>query len=203
MTKKVKLSPSMTEVEFDNGYWYTVELKHFAEEIGVPSVSNLRKDELEKSIKHFLRTGQIKSLPQKSLPKTGVKDVEKGLSLQLPIVIYRSNKETKDFIIKEAQKIEPNLKEKSGVRYRLNRWREEQLAQGKKITYEDLVKQYVKLNRSEGSFSRIAHGRYINFVADFMAGKKQATRAEAVKAWEELKKLDTPKTYEAWKKHQK
>lgn len=203
MTEKIKLSLSMTEAQFDNGYWYTVELKNFAKEIGIPSVSKLRKDEIEKSIKHFLRTGEIKSPTKRDLSKAGVKDVEMGLSLKLPIVNYTNNKETKGFIVKEAKKIAPDLKEKSGVRYRLNRWREEQLMNGIKITYEDLVKQYIKLNQTEGSFARIPHGRYINFVSDFLAGETNATRSKAIKAWEQLKKLDTPKTYEAWKKHQK
>ncbi len=61
MAKNVKLSRSMTEVQFDNGYWYTAELKDFAKEIRIPSFSKLRKDELEDSIKHFLHTGKVKN----------------------------------------------------------------------------------------------------------------------------------------------
>ena len=38
----------MTLTEFDNGYWYATELKEFAEAIGIPSATKLRKDELEK-----------------------------------------------------------------------------------------------------------------------------------------------------------
>lgn len=189
----------MTEAQFDNGYWYTAELKHFAKELGIPAASKLRKDELETSIKHFLRTGDVKNLSRRKLTRPGIKDVEKGLSLSLPIVNYTSNKETKRFIVEEAKKMTPNLRERSGAWYRLNRWREEQLAEGEEITYEDLVRQYITLNEREGSFSRIPQGRYINFVADYLAGEKNATRSEAIKAWEQLKQLDTPKTYEAWK----
>lgn len=193
----------MTETQFDNGYWYAAELKDFAKEIGIPSASKLRKDEIEKSVKHFLQTGEIKSPTKRDLTKTGVKDVAIGISLKLPIINYTSNKETKEFIVREAKKIAPNLKEKSGVRYRLNRWREEQLTNSIKITYGDLVKQYIKLNQTEGSFSRIPHGRYINFMSDFFAGETNATRSKAVKAWEQLKKLDVPKSYKAWKNHKK
>jgi hypothetical protein len=98
------------------------------------------------------------ALPTKrSRAKSGRKDVEKGLSLDLPIVHYTSNRETKDFIVHEAQKIAPGLKRKSGARYRLNRWREEQLTKGMKITYRDLVEQYVKLNQRAEPFEQIPY----------------------------------------------
>jgi hypothetical protein len=58
---KTTLSRSMTLTQFDNGYWYAAELKEFAETIGIPSANKLRKDELETAIKHFLKTGKIKS----------------------------------------------------------------------------------------------------------------------------------------------
>ena len=132
----------MTEMQFDNGYWYALEVKIFAGEIGIPSASKLRKDELELLIKHFLRTGEVKGPTRISLKKPGVKDIETGLSLRLPVVNYTSNKETKDFILKEALRIAPDLRRKGGASYRLNRWRDEQIDNGINITYEDLVKQY-------------------------------------------------------------
>jgi 2-polyprenyl-3-methyl-5-hydroxy-6-metoxy-1,4-benzoquinol methylase len=39
---------SRTSTQFDNGYWYATELKDFAETIGIPSASRLRKNELER-----------------------------------------------------------------------------------------------------------------------------------------------------------
>jgi hypothetical protein len=201
MLKKPTLSKSMTEEQFDNGYWYAVEIKAFADEIGIPFASKLRKDELEKLLKHFLRTGEVSNPTRRNLSKSGVRDIEKGLNLKLPVVTYTSNKETKDFIVKEALKIAPNLKRKSGARYRLNRWREEQIDKGVKITYEDLVRKYVELNQLEGSFPQVPHGRYVNFISNFLAGEKDSTREQAVSAWGQLKKLDVPKNYPAWKKY--
>ena len=201
MPKKPKLSRSMTAEQFDNGYWYALEIKAFADEIGIPLASRLRKDELEELIKHFLRTGEAKGPTRKHLSKSGVRDIERGLSLKLPVVNYTSNKETKDFIVKEAWKLVPNLKRKSGARYRLNRWREQRIDKGIKITYEDLVKQYVRLNQLEGSFPQAPSGRYINFLSNFLAAEKNATREQAVKAWRQLKKLDIPKDYRSWKKY--
>jgi hypothetical protein len=96
-------------------------------------------------------------------------------------------------------KIAPDLKRKSGARYRLNRWREEKIKRGVEITYRDLIEEYVRLNQVEGSFPRVPSGRYINFLSDFLAGEKKATREQGIKAWKQLKKADIPKTYRAWK----
>jgi len=203
MPKKIKLSKSITEKQFDNGYWYAVEIKAFADEIGIPLAAKLRKDELEELIKHFLRTGQVRSSGRKILSKSGVSDIEMGLHLKLPVVRYTSNRQTKDFIVREAMKLAPNLKRKSGARYRLNRWREEQIAKGIKITYEDLVRKYIKLNQVEGSFPQVQvpSGRYIYFMSDFLSGEKGSTREQAMNVWRQLKKLDIPKNYRAWKKY--
>lgn len=188
----------MTLSQFDNGYWYTTELKQFAETIGIPSASKLRKDELEKGIKLFLKTGKIKSPTRRSLSRSGTRDVERGLRLDLPVVIYTNDKETERFLEREAQKLAPGLTRKPGVRYRLNRWREEQLSKGVKLTYRALVEEYVRLNKTEARFRPIPHGRYINFVSDFLTAEKGATRQQAVRAWKELKTMDVPKIYRSW-----
>ncbi len=193
----------MSETEFENGYWYAFEIKVFSKEIGIPLATKLRKDELEKLIKIFLRTGKIENPKRKNISKSKIKDLEKGLSLNLPIENYTSNRETKDFIVKEALKIAPNLKRKSGVSYRINRWREEQINKGRKITYGDLVRQYVKLNQVVGKFEKVPVVRYINFLSEFLAKEKSVSRKQAIAAWNELKKLNIPKTFEAWKKNRK
>jgi hypothetical protein len=189
----------MTLAQFENGYWYATELKKFADTIGIPRASRLRKDELEQAIKLFIGTGEIKS-PSKSFSASGTKDVERGLSLDLPVVVYANNKETKTFLEREAQKLAPGLKRKSGARYRLNRWREEQLIKGIKLTYEGLVKEYVRLNQTREPFAQIPHGRYINFMSDFLAAEKGATREQAIRVWKKLKTLDVPKNYRSWVK---
>jgi hypothetical protein len=206
MSKKTRkpagLHPAMTEIEFDNGYWYTTDLREFADKIGIPSAGKLRKDELEKAIKHFIRTKEVKHFARRAMTKEGPKDIDKGLHLDLPVVNYTSNRETKDFIEREAAMLEPNFKRKSGTRYLLNRWREEQLASGRPITYRDLVNQAIELNRTKNGPLRAEHGRYCNFISDFMANKR-GSHSEAVAAWKALKKMDAPKTYEAWAKARK
>jgi len=197
---KSGLRLSMKLSEFDNGYWYATEIKSFAKSIGIAHSGKLRKDELEEMIRQFLKTGKMAAPGKRRWAPSGESDLKKGLRLGLPIVHYVGNRETKAFIAREALKMAPGMRKKSGARYRLNRWREEALAKGRRITYGDLVRQYVTLNRSEKPFKPIPVGRYINFLSEFLSSGKNATRSKAIQAWKELKTLAIPKRYREWKK---
>jgi hypothetical protein len=189
----------MTPREFENGYWYAAELKIFGERIGIPSATRLRKDELEQAIVAYLRTGTAALPTKRSLRRPGIPDVERGLTLKRRIEHYTSNRTTKDFIIEQARILAPDVRQKSGVWYRLNRWRESQITAGRKPTYGDLIRQYIALNRMP-AFQKIPHGRYINFLAAFHSANPDATRAQALAAWRKLKRLDAPKVYASWAK---
>jgi hypothetical protein len=193
----------MSEDEFDNGYWYANQLRDFAARIGISSPRRLRKDQLERALKLFIRTGRVEQSRAPRRSRADERDVEKGLRLDLPVVNYTSNRETKAFIEREAAKLEPGFKRVPGTRYPLNRWREEQLAAGHRITYRDLISHAIALNKTKRGPLRIEHGRYINFISDFAAANKQASRAEALQAWRELKAMNAPKTYESWAKARK
>ena len=197
----MRLSTSMTAAQFENGYWYAVELKQFAKRLGIPSANKLRKDELERAIRLFLESGKIKNPTKRRLSTLGTRDVERGLRLDLQVMVYTNDKETKAFLERESQKLAPGLKRKSGARYRLNRWREDQLVKGVKLTYRDLVAEYVRLNQTTKPFPHIPQVRYINFVADFLAAEKGATREQAIREWKKLKRLDIPKDYYSWARH--
>jgi hypothetical protein len=197
-TRKRKLSAAMTSRAFDNGYWYAAELRLFAVKMRIPSASKLRKDQLEAAIKDLLFGVGAKVAAISVTPKPGPRDVDRGLRLDLPVVHYTSNKETKLFIEREASKIQPGFERASGTRYLLNRWREEQIAAGRRITYRDLVLQAIALNQSKRGPLRIEHGRYMNFITDYMAENKGAPHDDAVRAWHEVEAMDAPKTYAAW-----
>ncbi len=188
----------MTITQFDHGYWYATELKDFARELGIPSPSAFRKDELEQAIKVFLRTGAIVQPTRRKPSAPTDKDVERGLHLDLPVVRYTNDPETKQFLEQAARKLVPGLKRRSGARYRLNRWREVQILNGVRLRYRDLVDEYIRLNQSTDRFAQVPHGRYINFMSDFLAAQNGATKEQAIKAWAILKKMDVPKTYSAW-----
>jgi len=191
------LSPAMTLRDFQNGYWYAGQLRTFAARIGIPAAKKLRKDELETAIVAFLRTGEMTLPTKRSLRRTGVRDIDRGLTLKLTIEHYISNRVTKDFIIEQAHRLAPGVRPKSGVWYRLNRWREQQITTGMRPTYGDLVRQFIVLNRMP-EFQKIPYVCYINFLAAFHGAEKTATRAEAIAAWKALKKRDCPKDYASW-----
>ncbi|MEL7023547.1 MAG: hypothetical protein AAGL69_07330 [Pseudomonadota bacterium] len=193
-----KLNPKMSVEAFDDGYWYASDLKRFASALGFRGVSRLRKDQLEPLIRDHLVTGE---LPKSGSGRGGTvarKDPD-VLSLQTRIVHYVSNKATKSFIKSEATKIHGAVPTKSGAWYWLNRWREENVAHG--ITYLDLVNHYIKLCSEPGRLPQIPSARMNNFASDFLAANA-GTRQEAMHAWEQLKGLKIPKTFEAWKAHQ-
>ena len=96
----------------------------------------LRKDELERAIRLFLATGKAENRTNRNISTSGTRDVERGLKLELEVVRYTNDEETKSFLEREAQKRVPGLKRKSGVRYRFNHWREEQLVNGVRLTSE-------------------------------------------------------------------
>lgn len=203
MVKRINLNKKMSVSQFDNGYWYATEIKAFAKEIGVVGTSRLRKDELEILIRSFLATGRVPKSKRNLATPDGPKDSDRGLRSKLPVRKYTNNRETWEFIVKSARKEDKKFKEKSGARYRLNRWREKQIADGDRITYGDLVKEFVRLCKIEGPYPQAPSGRYINFLSDFLAMEEGATREQAIGAWRNLKMLDIPKSYSSWKKHTK
>jgi hypothetical protein len=192
-----RLSKRMSLQAFENGYWYLADLVAFGKELGLHAAHRMRKNELEGSIKTFIRTGRLPRTTRSKRATAGAKDLDQGLALDLRISSYTSNRQTKTFIARAAQRKTPGIKEKSGVWYRLNRWREAEVEK-RAVTYGDLVDQYIALNSLE-RFERIPHGRYINFVADFLAADKGVSRAGAIAAWKQLKKMEAPKTYASWK----
>lgn len=196
MTQSKNLHNVSTVSEFESGYWYALELKQFARDIGVPNSSKLRKDQLEEIIKNYIQFGDEAISIKKTITKKGKSD---KLSLNTYIQHYVSNKKTKSFIIAEALKLCPELPKKSGVWYWINRWREEQFEK-KKITYLNLVQYFVKLSTQEGRLPQIPSARFNNFITDFLSAN-EGNKDEAKAAWEQLKSFKIPKTYEAWKEH--
>ena len=191
----------MTVDEFDTGYWYALALKRFAKALGIGASARMRKDELEAAIRSYLVTGKYPRVEPRRVLRGIPKDVERGLRLDLPIRRYTNDARTKTFIETQARKLSPAHRQRSGARYRLNRWREQRIAAGKTPTYGDLVREYVRLCRPAVKFDRVAHGRYyVYFMADFLRGEPEASRAAAIRAWHELKRLDVAKSYGAWKK---
>lgn len=199
-TMEKRLTRDITEKEFETNYWYASELKGFAKRIGIANSSKLRKDELKQLIKYFLKTKKVKNAKRKNIVKSGKKDIEIGLTKSLPIRNYTGNKQTKEFIVNEARKIVSNLKIKSGVWYRINRWRDEKITSERPITYGDLIDKFLELNQTEKKFEKIPSTLFNNFISDYLKNETQSTRKQALKEWKKLKTLNIKKDYKSWKK---
>jgi len=193
MGKIIKLS----EQEFINKYWYASELKELAKNLGILKTEKLRKDELEEIILNYIKTGEINIPLKKQLNyKSNMEDI---LRLKTIIKNYKNNKKTWVFIIREVNRLQPDFKIKSGSKYWLNRWREEEIQKGKAITYGDLVNEFIRLNHID-RLPQIPSAKFNNFITDYLKNEKGKTRTDAIKAWEELKKMNKPKDYNSWKK---
>lgn len=202
MSKTTSLYKIKTVAEFESGYWYALELKKFATDIGVANSAKLRKDQLEEIIKSYIEFGvlPVKGVTVKKQKLVRKKDKADKLCLTQPIQHYVSNKATKSFIMAEALKIYPDLPKKSGVWYWTNRWREDKLEQQQNITYLDLIKHFVQLSTQKERLPQIPSARFNNFISDFLAAN-EGNKEEAKTAWEQLKSLNIPKTYAAWKEY--
>ncbi len=191
------LSRRMSLRAFENGYWYQTELVAFGKSLGLPAAHRMRKNELVPAIKTYLETGRLPRTVSAKPLKKGTRDLDAGLSLRLTISNYTSNRETKDFLRQSARKKDPGVAEKPGVWYRLNRWREAEVAK-RAVTYGELVERYIALNRLE-RFDRIPYDCYVNFLSEYLENEKDATHKQARAAWKKLKALDAPKNYRSWK----
>jgi hypothetical protein len=151
-----RLSKTMTVRQFDHGYWYATEIKKFC----AGSWSSVCGQVAE---------GRAREGDQASLSRSGINDVDLGLRLDLPVVLYTNDRETKAFLDREARKLDPSYKRRSGSRYRLNRWWDARLSRGVRITYRDVVREY-----------------------------PGTTMASAIRAWKRVKAMDSPKNYRAF-----
>ena len=171
------------------------ELKILAKSLEIPFDSKTRKDQLEKMIIQFLETGTVNKNCYRS--KSRNKDI---LNSHTYVENFSNKKETWEFIHSEMDKRVPGLKPKSGAKYWLNRWIEDKLSDGEKITYNDVICEYIRLNKTEGKLPQIPSCKFNNFISDYLANEKNATREEALEAWNELKAIKAKKDYITWKK---
>ena len=187
----------MTITEFENTYWYTSELKALAKSLKIPVDSKIRKDQLEALIIQFLKTGTVNQ-KNRFRSKSRDRDI---LNNHTYVENFSNKKETWEFIQSEMDKRVPGLKPKSGAKYWLNRWIENKLSDGEKITYNDVICEYIRLNKIEGKLPQIPSCKFNNFISDYLANEKNATREDALDAWTKLKDMKVKKDYITWKKN--
>ena len=190
-------SNMMTIKEFENTYWYTSELKALAKSLKIPVDSKIRKDQLEALIIQFLKTGTANK-KNSYRSKSRNRDI---LNNHTYVENFSNKKETWAFIHSEMDKRVRGLKPKSGAKYWLNRWIENKLSHGEKITYDDVICEYIRLNQTEGRLPQIPSCKFNNFISNYLANEKNVTREDALKAWNKLKDMKAKKDYITWKKN--
>ena len=186
----------MTIQEFENKYWYMNELKALAKSLKIPVDSRTRKDQLEDMIIQFLEIGTVNKKNSFRIKNRNI-DILNNHSY---VKNFRNKKETWEFINSEMDKRVPGLKPKSGAKYWLNRWIENKLSNGEKITYNDVVCEYIRLNKTEEKLPQIPSCKFNNFISDYLANEKNTTRKDALEAWTMLKDMKVKKDYITWKK---
>ena len=186
----------MTIQEFENKYWYMNELKALAKSLKIPVDSRTRKDQLEDMIIQFLEIGTVNKKNSFRIKNRNI-DILNNHSY---VKNFRNKKETWEFINSEMDKRVPGLKPKSGAKYWLNRWIENKLSNGEKITYNDVVCEYIQLNKTEEKLPQIPSCKFNNFISDYLANEKNAKRKDALEAWTMLKDMKVKKDYITWKK---
>ena len=186
----------MTIKEFENKYWYMSELKALAKSLEIPFDSRTRKDQLEDMIIQFLEIGTVNKKNSCRIKNRNI-DILNNHSY---VKNFRNKKETWEFINSEMDKRVPGLKPKSGAKYWLNRWIENKLSNGEKITYNDVIGEYIRLNKTEEKLPQIPSCKFNNFISDYLANEKNATRKNALEAWTMLKDMKVKKDYITWEK---
>jgi hypothetical protein len=194
----MELDPAMSVSDFESSYFYAADLKRVARELGI-TIGNARKHEIESLILEFLRTGRVpEHHPVKPRQAGRPRDVLTPATL---VVNYVGDKRTKSLLLEIVRSWSPTIADKSGQWCWLNDWRRQQQAAGTKFTYEDLAARLRQLMETDGRLPQIPSARMNNFLTDFRAdpANSDASRDEAMAAWQLLKASKGPKTFEHYK----
>ena len=67
--------------------------------------------------------------------------------------------------------------------------------------YNDVIGEYIRLNKTEEKLPQIPSCKFNNFISDYLANEKNATREEGLDAWNKLKAMKVKKDYITWEKN--
>lgn len=183
------LTKNISVESFRDFYWLKEELQSFCRQNGISASGS--KIEISDRIEIFLRTGEI----EKPIKKTKVnKKIEPRVDLSLDTVItedHRCSQDVRAFFKTVILKfhfstyIQNYFKNNVGKTYRdvVNAWNEEE-GRKKEPTYKKKIDPQFEYNQ---------------FIRDFFADTKNQgkNREEAIKAWNEIKKLPGSNKYES------
>jgi len=158
------LSKALTVKQFNEHYYDKKALMQFCRLVGLPSSG--AKPVLNQRIAHYLATGECLSMP-KSI-RFGGADSEGGLSLDKPVVHYKSDVATRRFL-------EAHVRGLKRFSAKVQKDIKEALAHETLITYGDVVKMYHEHLADQAHAkkhhlaTRVTHGacQYNQFAIDY------------------------------------
>ena len=193
INKRPRLTSKTSAEVFKNFYWLKKELTEFCTKNGLSTAG--MKPEIANRIYVFLKTGQ--KLKPKSVEITNILDSDKPITPQTLVVNYKNDPATREFFIKH---IGAHFKFSA----RINIFRNEQLAAGKKLTYGDLIKHWLKEHEQRKNKSIklpiMASCEYNQFTRDFYTAEPNAERKTVIAAWKKIRSVAGKHTYANWKK---
>lgn len=161
-----RLNPDMSVQEFNDGYFYAVEVKRFAQELGIP-VGSRRKFELEQLVRERLATGRA-ATGTPVLPRN-VDGSRDSLASDAVVKNYVGSKETKVFLRNLVHAEVPGLRDKSGQWCLLNDWRRQRQEARVRFTYHDLAARLRELMGTKGRLPQVPSAQMNNFITDYRA----------------------------------
>ena len=191
--KRPTLTPKTSAEIFKNFYWLKKELTDFCVTHGLSTAG--MKLEVTNRIYAFLKTG--KRLKPEFAKISNDLDSDKAITPQTLVINYKNDPATREFFIKH---IGSHFKFSA----RVNIFRNEQLAAGKKLTYGDLIKCWLKEHeqRKDKSIKLpiMASCEDNQFTRDFYTAKPNTDRKTVIFAWKQIRSVAGKHTYANWKK---
>ena len=188
------LHEHMSLSDFRECYWMKDDLVAFARRLGVATKGY--KPELVARIERRLR-GLPEANETPKRPKPG-RDSEKSLTLETPVVNYKSDAKTRAFFEKM---IGPHFH----FTYHLNQYR----LHNRGLTYGDLVDEWIaeheRRKKSRYMAPIASHGEYNRHIRDFFAdpANNGKTLRDAAASWNKAKSARGDRSYAAQKKNGK
>lgn len=187
----VTLAPDI----FRQHYYDKKTLITFCRSVGIRTTG--LKNDLSDRIDQFLRTGEI---PQVSVYKKGGKpDSEMGLSLDMPVIHYKSDLKTRAFFQK-------HIADFTGFSAQVQKWVKARLARNDAFTYGEIIEEhraYLQNKRhatTQGKAAKVAHDscQYNQFQIDY-AHDADFKFHSVREAWKLVRNSAGEKTYARYK----
>ena len=188
-----KLTNKLSAETFKDFYWMKKELTDFCIQQDLSIVG--QKPEISERIFTFLKSG-------KKLKPTTVKitsfDSEQLLTPKTIVKNYKNDSTTRQFFIY-------HIGSHFHFSARVNIFRKDSIAAGKKITYGDLIKEWQKEHQQRKDktikLPIMSSCEYNQFTRDYYAANPNAPRQKVIAAWKQARLLAGAHTYKAWLKY--